>query len=138
MRADWFETLSTETRAQFFYQLLIGLLSGDSSRQQEILDSTQFRDLPASSQADLLRHVGTDSLSNGQDIEFGSACLAEALRRNPSDMKARALLAALSLDTSVATALLNGWHAAHVVQKRIRTLGSRTPKPVPDGLFPIE
>jgi len=137
MNADWFGELSLPTRQQFFYGLLIGLLSGDSARQQEILASAPFLALPDPAQATLLRHVASDCLLAKGDPRFSGNCLRSAMSLWPADRKSRFLLGCLNLDPSLCRTVLTGWQFFHKMGQKARTIGKRTPRPVPAALAPF-
>jgi glycosyltransferase involved in cell wall biosynthesis len=135
--APWFGGLSLPTRREFFYGLLIGLLSSDPGQQREILASAPFLALPGSAQATLLRHVATDCLLQQGDKRFAMDCLHAAVNLRTEDRKSLILFECLRLGGSLCRGLLGGWQLVHRAIRKVRGLGKPKPKPVPSALAPL-
>jgi len=137
MNSDWFLQLSTTTRRQFFYQLLVRLLADQRRRQKTILESEQFRNLPPQHQAELWRQVGVDHLLRRSEQAFATSCLREASRLWPADRRSQVLLRASSLGDSVPYHLVRLWRIIHRASNRLRSLGQHRPRPMPAALGPV-
>ena len=137
LNAHWFGRLSLPTRQQFFYSLLIGLLSGDPARQHDILVSASFLAMPNSVQATLLRQVASDCLLRKGAPKFAGDCLRAALSLRPSDRKSWILLTCMKLDVSLCRVVLSGWQLAHKMGKKMRAFGKPVPKPAPSALISL-
>lgn len=137
LSSEWFQELSLPTRRRFFWNLLNELLAGDAIRQAAILEGDPLRRLPTADQATAWRHVALDRLEHEPTADGARACLESALRVNPANSKTRAILLSLRLGRLPVLGLLRLWRALHAGAVRIRTMGSRTPKPVPSMLQPI-
>jgi glycosyltransferase involved in cell wall biosynthesis len=135
MNADWFPELSKDTQRQFFYNLLVGLLANDPEQQETIMTTPAFRGLPSDIQADSLRFVAGNYLSQRQNTEFAVQCLRRSMALQPDSRKGRLLLGIASQSPSLATAALSTWRVAYNLQTRIRSFGRRRPKPVPAMLL---
>ncbi len=137
LNAAWFEELSTNTRQQFFYQLLVDLLADQPDRQKAILHSEQFRNLPLCNQAELWRHVGVDYLLRGCRQDFAVNCLLEAVRLWPDDGKSKYLLWISRFNSSITSKMLRVWRVVRKTTNRLRSKRQQNPKPVPTGLGPV-
>lgn len=131
MNSAWFGGLSLRTRCEFLNGLLTSLLHGDVDAQAGVLQSTPFRSLPAAERARLLRLVASRHLQEGGHVEFASGCLEEAIALHPSDLRARALRAAMRANAPLARLLLRGWNGGRRLCFSLRRLVRRGPKPVP-------
>jgi hypothetical protein len=136
MNADWFPELSQGTRREFFYNLLVGLLANDPEQQEAIMTAPTFQALPDDIEADLLRLVAGNHLSQHQYTGFAVQCLRRSLTLQPNSRKGRLLLRLADPNPSLAASALSTWRVAHNAQTRVRTLGRRKPKPVPAALLP--
>lgn len=134
MQADWFPDLSVSTRQAFFHGLLVGLLSGMPDRQQAVIRSKPFADLPLTSQSTLLRLVASDYLRHQTEIPFARKCLEQALAMWPADRKARMLNRLTSTSPFLAAMFLVAWEFVHETGVRIHKMGGRRPKAVPRAL----
>jgi hypothetical protein len=137
LNAHWFQQLSTTTRHQFFYRLLVGLLADEPAQQQTILKSQKLRNLPPRNQAVLWRHVGADYLLRRSHPGFAVDCLQQALRLWPDDRRSQLLLWASRLSDAAPYHLLRFWRVTHKASERLRSLGRQRPKPVPVALGPV-
>lgn len=137
LNAGWFKDLSTATKRQFFYDLLVGLLSGESSRQEEILHSGPFLSLPAPQRAQILRLVASDCLLSQKESDFARRCLEEAWDTSPEDGKSRALLTLLKIEPRLCSAVLSIWRLVHMAWGALCSIGRRKPRPVPASLDPM-
>lgn len=135
MNADWFQELSLGTRREFFYNLLIGLLGNDPKQQDTILKTPAFRALSAGIQADVLRLVAGNHISERQNTDFALQCLRLSLTLQPDNLKSSMLLRLANQSPSLAIAVLSTLRAAHRTRTRIRSFGQRQPKPVPTALL---
>ncbi len=133
----WLGDMSLSTRQELFYGLLIGLLSGDSAHQREILVSDPFLALPSAVQATLLRHVASDCVLNGNAPQLAQDCLRAAVNLLPADHKSWLLLKCLDVDISLCRVLVFGWQLARNAAKWVRRIGKRMPKPAPGALTPL-
>ena len=102
-----FGTLSAETRAAVFYDLLITLLAGQPEKQSAVTQWAEFRALPAAEQARLLRLLASQSLlaENGQP-ELTRRWLADSRRLNPADRRGAVLAALYGIHPAVSRAFL--------------------------------
>ena len=138
LSSDWFEQLSTTTRRQFFYQLVVRLLADEAVEQETILRSERFRNLPPQYQAELWRRVGVNHLLRRSEQAFAISCLREAGRLWPADRRSQGLLWTIShLGHSVSYHLLRLWRVIHRANDHLRSLGQHRPQPVPAELRPV-
>ena len=139
MSSTWFNALSVPTRYRFFYQFLIELLVDQPERQKAILEGEQLCRLPVREQAELWRHTGVSYFRKQKNAEFAIACLREACRLWPGDIKSRCVLWTIqtSMGRSVAPRMLYWWERIHRWVGRLRSPSRRQPKPVPSELRPI-
>ena len=138
LNAAWFPEMSVATRQQFFYALLVDLLTKDTAQQQQVFDHDNFKGLPDAQQADLLRQIGTQHLLTSMASDFAVQCLQRAVVLNPADRKSRYLLKARStIGLSATRGLLRGWQQVAQWGKKIRSVGQRRAKPVPSSLGPV-
>jgi glycosyltransferase involved in cell wall biosynthesis len=136
MNSDWFEELSVLTRREFFYSLLVDLLSGESDKQREIFNSIQFRNMPDFQRAHILRLVATDYLVHHSEFELAKSCLKQALVASPGDRKSYLLLKLATLGRFACMSALYSWETWHQVRTRLRSIGRAKPKPVPMAFGP--
>lgn len=135
LNSNWFGELSAPARKQFFNYLLVELLRGQSSKQQGVLESPPFRNLPRSDQADLWRLVGAEYILNETGRKYARDFLRGALTLLPNERKSQFLLWTLETLGKPATVfLLRFWRAMHRFASALRGLGHRRPKPVPKTL----
>jgi glycosyltransferase involved in cell wall biosynthesis len=137
MNSDWFGTLSVSTRYGFFYQLLASLMSGETEKQRDVLQSRPFLALPAAERANLHRYVGIDALLKAGAAGFAREQLEQALRLNGNDRKSASTLRLLNLSRPACILVLKLWKIVHRWQVWLGTLGQPKPKPVPAALGPI-
>jgi glycosyltransferase involved in cell wall biosynthesis len=109
LNSAWFATLSLNTKILFFLDLLTSALSGDSERQNLVLQSEQFSELPASCRADLWRMVGIDMLQNSHDSEQAKSCFLKSRDLDPHERKTQFLLWSLGFGKEPALAFINLW-----------------------------
>lgn len=122
MNAEWFDGLSSGTREWFFFDLLSDILSGDTLRQQQILESPQFTKISLSKQADFWRMVGIDALSNGCSLPQVSYFVAQSHTLNPGDHKTRSLLWALSVGRVPAMVFVRLWRINVAIAKKVSSM----------------
>jgi glycosyltransferase involved in cell wall biosynthesis len=134
MQSDWFQDLSTPTKQQFFYNLIIQLLSDNLPEQKKILQSPSFLQLPDIQQAILLRHIATDYLLKHSNIEFTHTCLEQATIVAPQDRISRILLKLMDINYTLCIQVVAIRRVLQTIFIRLRTLGKKTPKPVPTAL----
>jgi glycosyltransferase involved in cell wall biosynthesis len=137
MTSSWFDDLSVETRKHFFHLLLVGLLSEDVEKQQEILCSEAFLSLPDMARGESYRMVASDHLQHRKEIAFSRVCLEEALRCNPQDQKSRLLLWLLDTHPVVCFAATSLWQRVHEMGEDMRSAGQHRPRPAPIALGPV-
>ena len=82
-----FERLSLDTRYYAFYDLLINLLENNEEKQEEITGWAQFKALPASQQATLLRRLAGQRLTEVGNDRYVKLWLRRALALHPASMK---------------------------------------------------
>lgn len=111
LNSEWFDRLSLNTKNLFFLDLLTSTLSGDIERQNLVLQSEQFSELPLSSRADLWRMVGIDMLQNSDDCEQAKSCFLKSRDLNPHDCKTHLLLWSLSLGKKPTLTFINLWRS---------------------------
>lgn len=127
MNAEWFDELSLETRQWFFFDLLTNILSGDVSKQRQILESKQFSGISFVKRADFWRMVGIDALNSGCSSPEVTYFLEESQKINPNDRKTRSLLWALGVGRLWALILVQLWRVNLAMGRKISSLrGSRT------------
>lgn len=131
LNADWFPTLSLNTRRAFFLSLLTDLLAADPQGQEEILQTSSFLALPAAAQADLLRRVASGHLNRLAQPAFAVECLRRSLTLEPASRKGRALLLLASRSPGLAAAALSAWGRGRKAVAFIRSVGRHGAKPVP-------
>lgn len=131
MQADWFQDLSASTRQQFFYNLIVQLLSGNLPKQKEILESASFLQLPDFQKAILFRHVATDYLLKHTNMEFTRTCLQQAIVVYPQDRISRILLKLMDIDYNLCALIVTIRRGLQRIFIPLRTLGKKTPQPVP-------
>jgi glycosyltransferase involved in cell wall biosynthesis len=131
LNAPWFSNLSAETRFRFFYHLLIELLSGDTSRQLEVLEGEKFKCLPAADQPHLWRLAALDKLKRGVDAAGAESMLARSLEIYPGVAKTAWILHLVRFNPSLARGILLTWEWGYFVVKSIKYAGTPRPKPVP-------
>jgi GT2 family glycosyltransferase len=134
MHADWFGALSVRTRTAFLHTFLTTLLAADAGVQRSVLESGAFRSLPCVERVRLLRLVASGHVRAGTELAFGAACLDDALALRPTDLRARALRAALRANPPAARALLRAWSTGRRLGESVRRAMGRTPKPIPSEL----
>jgi glycosyltransferase involved in cell wall biosynthesis len=134
LSSEWFPALSLPTRRRFFWDLLIGLLTGDVGRQMAILESRPFRDLPPADQAAAWRHVALDRLENEATLEEARTLLAKAYVLDPVSLKTRAMLGALRLGRRPSLVMLRCWRLLRGGASRLGSLGGPRPRPMPSSL----
>ena len=76
-----------------FYDLLVNALANRPDHQQEVLGWPQFLRLPAAEKSRLLRLIASRAIVAGLDRTIAEAWLRESRALNPSDLRARAILA---------------------------------------------
>jgi glycosyltransferase involved in cell wall biosynthesis len=136
MNAAWFEDLSLETKRQFFYNLLLDLLSGQPDRQQEIMESSAFLTLPVFEQAQFLRQVGIDVLQKTADLRKAKNYLEQSRQLGSSGLKTTTLLWSMKLGRHFALLLTTTWQALSRLSKWLRSVGKPRPRSVPPQLRP--
>lgn len=109
-----FRQCPAEIRATVFYDLLLNGLVGSPERQQDVVEWPQFRELPASEQARLLRLIASRTIIDGGDRAAARRWLARSLSLNPVDVRARGLYGLATASPRLCRIVL-----------RIRTLGQR-------------
>jgi hypothetical protein len=87
MQLDSFSECSVETRSFFFYDLLVNLLINRPAEQENVMQSAQFRQLPAVEQARLLRLAASSALVADTDLEFVRTWLKRSLVLHPTDLR---------------------------------------------------
>lgn len=139
LNAEWFSELSVSTRRQFFYLLLIELLTGYPVRQEAIMESENFRGMPMSEQAALRRQVGVAYILGGGESEFAMQCLQEADRLRPGSLKTQALLWTMQLNwgRQVTPSMVRAWRMIHGAVNRLVHCGQHRSKPAPAALRPV-
>lgn len=125
INSEWFTNLSLTTRELFFLDLLTNILSGDSKRQRDVLQTEQFAELSPSKRADLWRMVGIDELNNGRELNQVKSCFIESLQHNSNDHKTQLLLRGISVSRPFALGLVGLWHAFLVTRKKLTSIGHR-------------
>ena len=138
LNADWFTELSLSTRQQFFYGLLVDLLTEDTAQQQQVFDHANFKGLPDVQRASLLRQVGTQHLLRRSAPDFAVQCLHNAVALNPADRKSRYILTARrTIGLPPTVAILRFWQQLYLWSQKVRSVGQRRAKPVPSSLGPV-
>lgn len=94
MTSARFNAVSVAQRAQFFYDFLVKELSGHPQEQRRVIDSVQFRTLPADEQGRLLRLAAAEYLLRSDHIPLAKEWLRTSWRRTP--LNAKSLLLASS------------------------------------------
>lgn len=136
LHSPWFNALDPGIRYAFFYNLLVFLLFGEQERQTEILRSGQFGQMSGPQQASLLRHMATEYLLKGTQLEFARELLKRAVESCPEDNKSRLTLGLMSFSQPMCSATLRAWSALHLAFKRLRSIGRKKSKPMPASLLP--
>ena len=136
MNSSWFADLSIPTRREFFYNLLVGLLSEAPEQQQDIFTSPAFHSLSDPERARLLRLVATNHLLRGVHLGFAQDCLLEALVVWPRDRKSQLLLSLMSFNPRAWILVLTVWRNVVEMRARLRSVGYKRSKPVPVALAP--
>lgn len=93
IKIDNFKTCSLETRAAVFYDLLVNLLTGFPRRQSAITQWSQFQDLPAENQAQLLRLMVGRAVLKGIEQTYIEEWLRLSRQLNPADRRGMLLSA---------------------------------------------
>lgn len=136
LNAPWFGDLSLVTRIRFYYDLLVNLVGDQPDQQQAIMSSPKFTDLPAGSQADLLRLAASHHLGRQEQVEFSLECLRRSLVLQPGSSKGRALLYLGSRSPTFTAAALGSWRRVRHALDVARSVGRRKPRPAPAALSP--
>jgi len=129
--SDWFQDLSVLTRQQFFYHLLVFLLSGNSIKQKEILQSHPFSQLPSAQRAALFRQIATDYLLKRDNVEFTRTCLEQALAVYPQDRNSRILLKLMDSNYHLCALSVTIRRSIRQIAVWLHALGKKTSKPAP-------
>jgi hypothetical protein len=119
MNSGWFNELSTETRSQFFLDLLTNALSGDAERQHAVLRSEQCAELPFARQADLWRIAGIDVLKNSRNSDEARLFVVRSRELDRADHKTWVLLRLLGLGAPLALAVVSIWHRLVLARGRM-------------------
>ncbi len=118
LNAEWFDTLSLETKQLFFLDLLTSALSGNMERQKYILGNEKFLSLPVSVRSFLWRSVGIDILQSSQNIDEARSCFQESLNSKSDDRKTRFLLSGLSFGRPFVMTFIKLWRLLLQIRKR--------------------
>jgi glycosyltransferase involved in cell wall biosynthesis len=81
-----FAACTDETRVAVFYDLLVNLLSGHYECQDEATLWQEFKELPHSEQARLLRLMASKSMTGDKQPKYIRAWLARSRTLNPKDL----------------------------------------------------
>ncbi len=92
LNADFFPTLSLETRRHYLREFLLIFLAGDVEAQEDLYRTPQFRALPLSDQAALYYYVGVDNLIKDGATRVGRERLRRATCLAPGSLKYRGIL----------------------------------------------
>ena len=101
-----FTECSIETRAYVFYDLLINLLVGNPSRQEEVTHWPQFQQLPVLEQARLYRLLASQTIRDQEYSAQTRAWLEQARQTNPRDPKNLVLYWAYRISPRLCSLLL--------------------------------
>lgn len=113
INTDWFSTLSLSARQMLFLEFLTDTLQGDRPRQQEVTSHRSFVDLPRNVRSALLYRMAVSNiLSNGARPEDRQT-LYTAIRLDPTNLKAYALLALTVIGHQLPERTLARWRQAH-------------------------
>lgn len=96
LASEDFRKVSPSGRFTLFYQLLFDSFVNDREQQQKLLTSTQFQELEAVDQANLLRFVATSWILDRAADPQARELLVRSLSMEPGNRKTRLIL---SLDT---------------------------------------
>ena len=93
IRMSSFANCPVDVRVWAFYDLLMNGLAHRPESRQEVLEWPQFRALPTAEQSRLLRLMASRTFVDGADGAAAARWLRESRALNPSDLRARLLLA---------------------------------------------
>jgi glycosyltransferase involved in cell wall biosynthesis len=138
MNAEWFDSLTIETRIAFLRNLLMTLANGQPEQQMAIADAAAFRRIPIQVQGQILRQSATRYIADGTDPDSAAMLLTEACSRNPEDMRTRVLLWLQARWPGLLGLLVGGWRIVQMVRRRIRRDTRYYRKPMPAHMLPSE
>lgn len=134
LNASWFGEISTSTRVTFFHNLLLGLLARQPDEQRTIVDTDQFRVLPARSQARLLRHMASEHVAHGRHTGWVQTCLTQSVSIAPEDRYSQILLRLWRMAPFVCRACVVTWRALRSAGRAARGLCRGGARALPSGL----
>lgn len=104
-----FAQVAPTQKVAFFYNFLLHDLGDRPVEQAEALSSDQFRALPASEQARLMRLTAATYLLAGRHVSLATDWLRAARRLAPNDAKTRLVAQAAEVNPRLAALALSGW-----------------------------
>ncbi|MHB1415265.1 MAG: glycosyltransferase family 2 protein [Chloroflexota bacterium] len=106
IKMEGFRSCSVGTRTAVFYDLLVNLLRGLPERQSEVVEWSEFRELPREAQARLLRLMASKSIIEGVEDTCVKDWLRQSRRLNASDTRCALLSAVYAISPSLCKTLL--------------------------------
>jgi glycosyltransferase involved in cell wall biosynthesis len=117
-----FERLSDSTKEIFLYQALVYFLPERPDAQDELMSSDEFRTLPATSQARLLRLTANEQILAARGTTWASAWLERSRGLDGASIKTDFVLKMLGIHPKAAAFLIRLWR---LLQEPVRPQSGR-------------
>jgi len=92
IKMENFKVCSVETRTFVFYDLLINLLHNNFNKQSEVIKWQEFRELPKTIRARLLRLMSSKAILEGGGKAYIWEWISNSRKLNPSDIRSALLI----------------------------------------------